>query len=248
MDLMIGILLFAAGVAGGVANAIAGGATLLTFPAMLAAGLPPIVANASNAVAVTPGHLVAAIADRRKLPRMDRRFALTTASAVIGGGLGAVALFVTPEKLFTLLVPGLIGLATFVFACGKRIQGALPKLADGGSRSPLLAASSIYGGYFGAGLGVMLLAILTVTGPEDARTTNAMKNLLASAVSVVTVAIFSTIGLVSWAATAVMLAGAVTGGLLGAKLVAVLPEHVVRTVVVITGICMTLIYGARYWL
>src|SRR5215813_9636778 len=123
MDIGIGALLFGAGLAGGIANAMAGGATLITFPAMLASGLPPIVANASNAVAVTPGHVVAALADRARLPRFDRALGLALAASFGGGALGAILLLATPERLFTLLVPALIGIATLVFALGRQGLG-----------------------------------------------------------------------------------------------------------------------------
>src|SRR5499427_1056850 len=122
MDIGIGALLFGAGLAGGIANAMAGGATLITFPAMLAGGLPPIVANASNAVAVTPGHVVAAFADRARLPRPDCALGLALGASLVGGALGAILLLATPERLFTLLVPALIGIATLVFALGPRIR------------------------------------------------------------------------------------------------------------------------------
>src|SRR5215467_3182185 len=249
MDIGIAALLFGAGLAGGAANAMAGGATLITFPAMLAGGLPPIVANASNAVAVTPGHLVAAFADRARLPRLDRALGLAVAASLVGGALGAILLLATPERLFTLLVPALIGIATLVFALGPRIRSS-----DGagtrcdGLRSAFLVPLSVYGGYFGGGSGVMYLAILVVTGREDVRQANVLKNLLASVVSMVTIAIFVARGLVSWPETIVMLVGAVAGGFLGGRLIAVLSLATVRAIVVLAGTAMTLVYAWRYWL
>src|SRR5215468_11009862 len=146
MDIGIGALLFGAGLAGGVANAMAGGATLFTFPAMLASGLPPIVANASNAVAVTPGHVVAALADRARLPRLDRALVLALAASLVGGALGAILLLVTPERLFTLLVPALIGTATLVFGLGRHVRSVDGAGAHSGwLRSTLLVPMSVYG-------------------------------------------------------------------------------------------------------
>jgi len=249
MDIGIAALLFGAGLAGGAANAMAGGATLITFPAMLAGGLPPIVANASNAVAVTPGHVVAAFADRARLPRPDRALGLALGASLVGGALGAILLLATPERLFTLLVPALIGIATLVFALGPRIRSS-----DGagtrsdGLRSAFLVPLSVYGGYFGGGSGVMYLAILVVTGREDVRQANVLKNLLASVVSMVTIAIFVARGLVSWPETIVMLVGAVAGGFLGGRLIAVLSPATVRAIVVLAGTAMTLVYAWRYWL
>jgi len=254
MSLDVVALLLVAGLAGGIANAIAGGATLITFPAMLAAGLPPVIANASNAVAVTPGHLVAAFADRRKMPRLDARLAIAVTASIVGGGVGAVLLLVTPERLFTLLVPALIGLATLVFACSRLIQDGVARAfgARGGeyalARAVLLAPTAVYGGYFGAGLGVMLLAILSITGREDVRAANALKNLLATAVSMTTIAIFTVQGVVHWRETLVMLLGAIAGGFLGGRLVKVLPASLIRALVVTAGAAMTIAYAWRYWL
>lgn len=250
MDFAIAALLFCAGIAGGVVNAIAGGATLITFPAMIAAGLPPVIANASNALAVTPGHLFAALADRSRLPAWDRPLVLTIAAAVLGGAIGAIFLLVTPEKLFVLLVPALIALATIIFAFGRQLQTMLkhaPTDRNVGARSALMLPVTIYGGYFGAGLGVMLLAVLSITGREDVRAANALKNLLASATSLATIAIFILQGVIRWPETLVMLAGAVGGGMLGGRLIVILPAGIVRMIVIALGVAMTLIYAWRYW-
>jgi uncharacterized protein len=250
MDIGIGALLFGAGLAGGVANAMAGGATLITFPAMIASGLLPIVANASNAVAVTPGHFVAAMSDRAQLPRADRAVIGASAAGVVGGAIGAILLLVTPERLFTLLIPALIGIATLVFALGRRIHAA--EQSHGGRSNPLrwvlLMAASIYGGYFGGGSGVMYLAVLVITGRETIRQANVLKNLLASVVSAVTIIIFVIQGIVSWPETVVMLVGAVVGGFVGGRLVTILVPATVRGIVISAGVLMTVVYAWRYWL
>ena len=251
MDIGIAALLFGAGLAGGVANAIAGGATLITFPAMIAGGLPPIIANASNAVAVTPGHFVAALADRAQLPRFDQALVRALSAAVVGGVLGAILLLVTPERLFTLLVPALIGIATLVFALGRHIRsgaGVDASSRSDGLRWALLVPASVYGGYFGGGSGVMYLAVLVVTGRENIRQANVLKNLLASVVSAVTIMVFVIRGVISWPETTVMLVGAVVGGFLGGRLIAVLTPATVRAIVVLAGTVMTLVYAWRYWL
>jgi len=242
-------LLAGAGLIGGVANAIAGGATLITFPAMLASGIPPVVANASNAVAVTPGHLIAALADRERLPKLDRRLVIVILLSLIGAAIGAVLLLVTTDRTFLLLVPFLVGAATLIFAFARQIQAAVsrkgrphPFLAE-----ILLVPATIYGGYFGGGLGVMLLAILGVLGIHDVRAANVLKNLLATAVSAVTIAIFVAKGIVDWPHTLVMLLGAACGGFLGGWLVRVLPPAPVRTVVIAAGSVITLYYAWRYW-
>ena len=251
MDIGIGALLFGAGLAGGIANALAGGATLITFPAMIASGLPPIVANASNAVAVTPGHFVAALSDRAQLARPDQALVCALLATIVGGALGAVLLLVTPERLFTLLVPALIGIATLVFALGRRVrahdeQGQSAR--SGLLRWALLVPTSIYGGYFGGGSGVMYLAVLVVTGRETIRQANVLKNLLASVVSAVTIIIFVIQDVVRWPETVVMLMGAVVGGFLGGRLVTVLAPTTVRVIVILAGVLMTMVYAWRYWL
>lgn len=251
MDIQTAIFLSATGLLGGVVNAIAGGATLLTFPAMLAVGLPPLTANASNAIAVIPGHLIAALADHRRLPALDLGLVATVAVAIAGGATGAGLLLVTPERSFTALVPALIGFATLIFAYGHRIQAVVSRRyrsRDGVVRNALLLPTAIYGGYFGAGLGVMLLAILTIAGLNEIRAVNALKNLLATAVSLIALIIFASEGLVRWPETSAMLAGTLVGGALGGKLIAVLKPALVRSLVIAAGWSMTAIYAWRYWL
>ncbi|ACB97150.1 sulfite exporter TauE/SafE family protein [Beijerinckia indica] len=169
MDWTIIILLFVAGLLGGLVNAIAGGATLLTFPAMLAAGLPPVVANASNAVAIAPGHLLAALADWTKLRPFDQSVILSLMIAIIGGALGALLVLALPERLFVLPIPGLIGLATCLFAFAPQIQSWTHKRNGRTRPSPIgdfaaLASASLYGSFFGAGLGIVLTALLSMAG------------------------------------------------------------------------------------
>ncbi|MHC2334162.1 sulfite exporter TauE/SafE family protein [Bradyrhizobium sp. USDA 4454] len=196
MDVQTGHLLLAAGVAGGIITALAGGATLITFPAMLAAGLPAVIANASNAVAISPGHLIAALADRGKLPPPTRRTISFVAVSTLGSAVGAGVLLLLPERLFVLPVPGLIAFATLLFAFAPQIQrwnigrqtaAALP---SAGASSSVLGLACVYGGFFGAGLGVILNAVLAITEPNDIRAIKALKNLLATCVSLAATVIF----------------------------------------------------------
>jgi uncharacterized protein len=245
------ILLFFAGLAGGIANAIAGGATLITFPAMIAVGLPPLIANASNAVAVTPGQLIAAITDRANLPKWSRLLLGQIVIATLGGVLGAVLLLVTSQNIFVLLVPALIGLATLLYAFSKQVQAFIRSRFKGEyvsrANAILLFATTIYGGYFGAGQGIMLLAVLSLVQSENHRQTNALKNLLSSFVSAATLVIFVAQGMVVWPQTLVMLCGAICGGFAGARLLRVISAGVVRMVVIVIGCCVTLVYAWRYW-
>jgi uncharacterized protein len=247
MDAQAGLMLFGAGLAGGVVTAIVGGASLITFPALLAAGLPPIVANASNAVALTPGNFMGGLADLDRRPPWDRSFVGLLVVCGVGSAAGAVLLLVTPEKAFTAVVPLLIGFATVLFAQSGRIRAwiQIPSWRPG---ILWFVPVAIYGGYFGAGMSVMLLALLSLGRADDFRATNVLKNLLSGLTGVVAVVVFLLQGIVAWPPTLVMMAGALVGGFLGGRLVRVLPPGVVRGIVIAVGSALTLVYAWRYWL
>jgi uncharacterized protein len=250
------LLLFAAGLAGGVVTAIVGGSSLITFPALLAVGLPPIIANASNTVATTPGNFAAGLADLGRLPRWDRSFVGLVVVAVAGSITGAALLLLTPERAFTAMVPALIGLATILFGLSDRIRGWLvsPPSAARGAALPsealrllLFAPIAVYGGYFGAGMSVMILAVLSITLTHEFRAINVLKNLLAGLTGAVAVVVFVVQGMVAWAPAMVMMAGGLTGGVLGGRLVRVLPPRLVRSIVLAAGAVLTAVYAWRYW-
>jgi uncharacterized membrane protein YfcA len=250
MDAMIIFLLFISGIAGGIINALAGGATLITFPVMLAAGLTPVIANASNAVAVAPGHLIAAFADREKLPIPDKYLFISLLLCVMGGICGALLLLMLPDRWFVLPVPALIAFATLLFAFAPAIsRWAERRHADKSKLRSLaaLAAASVYGGFFGAGLGVILTAVLSLQEPDDIRKVKVLKNLLATAVSLAAITIFIVQDAVQWPETLFMLAGALLGGYIGGLLVRVLPAYIVRWFVILSGIVMSFVYAQRYW-
>jgi hypothetical protein len=257
MDGSSGLMLFGAGLAGGIVTAVVGGASLITFPALLAAGLPAIVANASNAVALMPGNFVGGIADLERWPRWNRSFVGLIGVCVAGSVAGAVLLLVTPERAFTAVVPLLIGLATILFAGAGRIRrwivarAARPhgaRVSSDGLRLLLFAPVAVYGGYFGAGMSVMLLAILSVGDTDDFRATNVIKNLISGLTSLVAVVVFVFQGMVAWPPTMVMMAGALVGGFLGGRLARVLPPELMRGIVITVGTVLTVIYAWRYWL
>lgn len=252
MDATTAALLFMSGIAGGIVNALAGGATLITFPVMLAAGLTPVIANASNAVAVVPGHLIAAFADREKLPLLDKHLIISLLLCATGGVLGAFLLLALPDRFFVMPVPALIAFATLLFAFAPAISAWTEsrRAATDASRMHGLAAlagASIYGGFFGAGLGVMLTAVLALAEPSDIRKVKVLKNLLATAVSLAAIVIFITQGVVQWRETLTMLAGALLGGYAGGLLVRILPANVVRWFVIVAGCVMSIVYARRYW-
>jgi len=256
MDTAIALLLLAAGFAGGIVTAMVGGASLITFPALLAAGLPPVIAVASNAVATTPANFVAAATDRQWLPAWQPAFWRVIAVAMAGSGAGALLLIGTPERALMAIVPLLIGTATAVFAFSGRIRAWIFRhAADPAVHSAradrlglaLLAPTAVYVGYFGAGAGVMLLAILSLGHDRDFRTANVLKNLLGGVTSVIAVVVFIVNDSVAWPHTLVMAAGAIAGGYAGARAARVIPAPFVRVVVVIVGCIVTAIYARRYW-
>ena len=254
MDLLHGALLVAAGIAGGCMAAIVGGAAVITFPALLAAGLPPVMATAANTVALTPGLFLAAIYDRSQLPPFDRSFVVVALASIVGAVIGAVLLVLTPERVFSALVPLLLGFATVLFAYAGRISTWLAARAAtrGNARrfthSPAVVLPvSVYGGYFGAGLGVLMLGVLSVGTAGNYRSANVTKNLVTGLNSATATVIFAAQGVVSWPATLLMMAGTLVGGLIGARLAQVMPNHAARTLVVFVGALLTAVFAWRYW-
>ena len=256
MDTTTALLLVAAGFAGGIVTAIVGGASLITFPALLAAGLPPVIAVATNAVATTPASFTAAVADRHWLPAWQPAYWRVIGVATVGSGAGALLLIFTPERALMTLVPLLIGMATAVFALSGRIRAWIFRhAADPAVHSAradrlglvLLAPTAVYIGYFGAGAAVMLLAILSLGHDRDFRTANVLKNLLAGVTSVIAVAIFVVSGSVAWPQTIAMMAGAFAGGYAGARLARVIPAAFLRLVVIVVGCVVTAVFAGRYW-
>jgi uncharacterized membrane protein YfcA len=250
-------LLVAAGVAGGLVTAVVGGSSLITFPVLLATGLPPVIANASNQVALTPGGLFAVLADRERMPAWNRSLLGLVATAMAGTVSGAALLLVTPDKAFTALVPVLIGAATLLFAASERIRRwslARTGPAASGAEWPRGAAVlvffpvTMYGGYFGAGMSVMVLAILSAGFFDDPRTANVVKNFLSGLVSIVAAIVFVFQGVVAWGPALGMMVGAMAGGFAGGRLARALPPAVMRAVVIAVGAVLTVVYARRYWL
>jgi uncharacterized protein len=233
-------------------NAMAGGASLVTFPAMLAAGLPPITANASNTVSTSMFTVSAAIREWRILPQRDGYFWLACMTCILGGVVGGLLLMQTESRVFEKLVPLLIAVGTLLFAYAKSIQAWLQKQVPGNKHSGLIAAGvllpvSIYGGYFGAGLGVLVMAGLSATSHYELRATNAFKNLLGPLANFAAIPVFIWHGSVMWLPALVMIAGGIFGAQYGVHLFRTLPAHLVRRGIIGVGSAMTLIYAWRYW-
>jgi uncharacterized membrane protein YfcA len=244
-------LLAGAAFAAGVLNAIAGGGSFLTLPALVFAGIPPIMANATSALAVSPGYLGSTLGFRQELRAVPmRRLKREMLIAAAGGMAGALLLLVTPAKLFTGIVPWLLLFATVLFAAGPHLaRRAMARSQTGQGlakwREPGLLLTAIYGGYFNGGLGILLMALYAVTGEAHIHTANALKNLNSLVLSWLSVAAFIVAGVIAWPQGLLMMLAATAGGFIGARWAKRLPVGVVRAGVILTGLLMSLVFFAR---
>jgi uncharacterized membrane protein YfcA len=253
-ELPIILLLFLAGILAGICNAIAGGGTFFTFPVFLSAGIPPVVANASNAVAVWPGHALAAVGYRKELREFQHGMNGSIFVAMLGGAAGALLLAYIGNNAFSMLIPFLVLFATLLFMYGKRVNSWIDKRAtsisieSSGPLSRVIEFTiAIYGGFFGAGLGIMLMGGLLMLGVHDAHANNALKNLLGALVTSVSVVVLSLSGLVSWPHTVFAFIGAVIGGWLGVPLARLLPDYWLKRLVISIGIILSGYYFIKYY-
>ena len=238
-------LAFLAAFAAGAINSVAGGGTLVSFPALVGLGLPSITANATSTVAIWPGSFGGMLGFRRELRGMEPRMFALVVPSLIGGAVGAMLLKLTPTSVFDRLVPLLILFATCLFMA----QDAVQRLLKIGSASTsgrgwfagVLAfqlAVGIYGGYFGAGLGIMMLAALSIIGLSDIHQMNGLKNLLALCINGVAALYFVWNGMVYWPDVVVMAVSAIAGGVGGAGLARRLGRLAVRRIVIAVGLVM----------
>jgi uncharacterized protein len=247
------LLIALAAIAAGAINALAGGGTLITFPALIAVGVPPIAANVTNTVALSPGYLGATMAQRTDILDQRRRLWFLLPAAAIGGLIGGLLLLNTSERLFRQLVPFLILLASLLLAVQEPLRAWLVRRSQQNGRKPpsetwtaipvFLAA--IYGGYFGAGLSVIILAVLALVLEDTLTRLNALKQVVAFATNLTAATLFLFSGQVVWAAAAVMAIGALIGGALGGRLAGRVRPVVLRRLVVGIGITISLIYFVR---
>lgn len=250
MTLTDGLLLASAAFAAGVLNAIAGGGSFLTFPALVFTGVNPIVANATSAVAVSPGYLGSTLGMRDELARVPpHRLRMEAGIAAAGGVVGALLLLITPASAFRAIVPWLLLFATVVFMAGPRCVRWLAEHRGGApgrsARTWGLLAVSVYGGYFNGGLGILLMALYTVTGESRIHTANALKNLNSLVLSLLSVATFALAGAIAWGPAVLMMAAATAGGYAGARGARRLPAAAVRAVIIGTGIVMSAVFFWR---
>ncbi len=240
------LLTGAAAFAAGVLNAIAGGGSFLTFPALVFAGVPPLAANATSAMAVSPGYLGSVLGFRSELRTLPRALLQReVVIAAVGGLIGAGLLLITPDRVFAGLVPWLLLLATALFAAGPWLAKRHGGQGRATWRLPGLMAVSIYGGYFNGGLGILLMALYTLTGESRLNTVNALKNLNSFVLSLLSVAAFAVAGAIVWPQALWMMALATAGGWVGARWAKRLPARWVRGLVIGTGIIMSGVFFYR---
>jgi hypothetical protein len=243
VDVSEAVLVLAGGLAAGTVNAIIGSGTLITFPLLLAAGLPPVVANVTNTVGLVPGSLTAVAAYRDVLAEHRRPSARLAACSLAGSLAGAALLLTLPEDAFALAAPVLVLAALVLVVVQPRLARALAARRRPAARrgaGPLalvaIALAGVYGGYFGAAQGIVLFAILATALPDDLPRVNATRNLLAAVANGVAAVVFVLVADVDWAAAATIAVGAAAGGVLGARVGRRLSARALRAVVVVVGL------------
>jgi uncharacterized membrane protein YfcA len=240
------LLTGAAAFAAGVLNAIAGGGSFLTFPALVFAGVPPLAANATSAMAVSPGYLGSVLGFRSELRALPRTLLKREVLiAAVGGLMGAGLLLVTPDRVFSSLVPWLLLVATALFAAGPLLAKRNAGQGHPAWRLPGLMGVAIYGGYFNGGLGILLMALYTLTGEGRLNTVNALKNLNSFVLSLLSVAAFAVAGAIVWPQAFWMMGLATAGGWVGARWTKRLPVRWVRWLVIGTGLVMSGVFFSR---
>jgi uncharacterized protein len=255
VDILTILMLFAAGVCGGILSGLIGGAAVVTFPALLAAGLPPVNAAVSNLFALIPANIAVVVSERALLPPFNRALAGLLATVAVGSATGATLLLLTPGRTFEILVPLLLGFATLLLAFAPQLSAwfRARSLRRGGGEPGIGATSApmlpvaIYGGYFGAGLGVIVLGILSIATRGDYRSANVIKNAVIALNILMAGTLFAFSGAVYWRQTLTMMAGAAVGGLIAGRLARVVPAQAMRLAVVVMGAVLTANFAWRYW-
>ena len=235
------LAIFGAGIAAGTINTVVGSGTLITFPVLLAFGYPPVTANVSNTVGLVPGSVAGAAGYRPELRGQRRRAVHLAVFSTLGGVGGAVALLVLPPSAFKRIVPAFIGLALVMIVLQPYLGRALesrrrkPDQTAGPAASLGVFASGVYGGYFGAAQGILLLAILGLALDEELQRINALKVVLAGLVNFIAGIVFVIAAHIAWGAAGLIAAGSILGGVLGARHGRRLPPAVLRVVIVVVG-------------
>jgi len=243
------LFLFGAGFFGGILNSIAGGGSFLTFPALIFVGVSPISANATNTFASCAGYMSGAYALRKNLSAHKKKLPQIVFISLIGGAFGAWLLLHTPKSLFQEAIPWLLLFATVMFIFGNKLNSALRRLASHHQHisfigvlllSFMLLGVSIYGGFFNAGLGIIILSYLALAGYTNINTMNAIKLLISSIVSLIAIILFIYDDLIVWNEGVIVMLGSLAGGYFAAKISPQLSQKYIRAFVIIASSCITL--------
>ena len=239
------VLIALAGVAAGTINTVVGSGTLITFPTLLAFGVPPVTANVSNTVGLVPGSMSGVFGYRRELAGQRARVLRLGAASLLGGVAGALLLLWLPSSAFDAIVPALIALGVVLVVLGPRIQRSVAARAEsrGGIPDhgvwwvwPAVAAAGVYGGYFGAAQGVLLMAILGIGVADSMQRHTATKNVLALIVNAVAALVFIAVADIDWTVAGLIAIGSVIGGQIGATVGRRLPPALLRAVIATVGV------------
>lgn len=251
MSLATGVLLAVAGFLAGGVNAVAGGGSLISFPALVATGLPALSANVTNTVAVWPGYLGSTAAYRRELGSQRRRLVALGATGLAGGLVGSAVLLVAPEEVFDAVVPALILFACALLALQPRIAARVQRgvVASGrrgtGRLHASVFAAAVYGAYFGGGLGVILLAVLGIFVADHLQRLNGLKTALSLLVNTVALVVFAVAAPVAWSSVAVVAPASLVGGYAGGAVARRLPASTLRHLVIAFGVVVALWLALR---
>lgn len=239
------VLVAVAGVGAGTINTIVGSGTLITFPTLLALGVPPVTANVSNNLGLVPGSLTGAWGYRRELRGQSTRVLRLLVGSLIGGATGAVLLLTLPAGAFETIVPVLIGLGVLLVVVQPRLSRGVDARREARDETtardarwvwPMVGLTGVYGGYFGAAQGVLLMGVLGIGVPESLQRLNAVKNVLAAGVNSVAGVLFIFVADLDWLVVALIGVGSVVGGLIGSTVGRRLPAPVLRGVIVVVGV------------
>jgi uncharacterized membrane protein YfcA len=239
------VAILLAGIAAGTINTVVGSGTLITFPTLLAFGVPPVTANVSNTIGLVPGSVTGAWGYRRELSGQRGRVVRLASASLIGGVIGAVLLLVLPEGAFEAIVPALIALGLVLVVLGPRLSAWVARRAEERGTAdrhfawwvwPGVLVTGVYGGYFGAAQGVLLMAVLGIGVAESLQRLNGVKNVLAAIVNGIAGVVFIFVADVDWLVVLLIAVGSVIGGLLGASVGRRLPPLALRVTIVVVGV------------
>jgi len=249
------VLLFLAATYAGGMNSVAGGGSFVSFPALVFTGVAPIAANATSTIALWPGSVASVGAYRNRIPSGRRLMVPLILVSALGGVFGATLLLHTPEQTFLDVIPYLFLAATLLFAFGKKMTAGLAHLIkkDGNISGPMIAAAAlvqltiaVYGGFFGGGIGILMLAMFQMLHMDDIHAMNGLKTLLAASINGSAVVTFILAGIVRWPQALVMIAGAMLGGYAGAHYAQRIDPRVIRGAVIVVGTAMSVYFFWKY--